>query len=200
MINENDYYSVLGVQKEAPNDEIKKAFRQLAKRYHPDVNKDQQAQDKFREVYAAYEVLSDPHKRGIYDYLLLREVEASKQNLDFIYKRYQKYKEKADKEAEYYSQNPPREEEYSEPQSPMIFHLKQVVGLVFLTILTLMGLAALSAGVYFLFFKSFNGHMVAGYAGILVGGGMLYSSIKGGNVLFFIWKSWYLRYSRNQTV
>lgn len=62
-----DYYAVLGVEKNAPADKIKQAYRSLARKYHPDVNKDPGAEDKFKEIAEAYEVLSDPQKRQEYD-------------------------------------------------------------------------------------------------------------------------------------
>jgi len=63
-----DYYSVLGVSRDAPDDEIKKAFRQKAKQYHPDANpEDAGAESRFKEVNEAYEVLSDEEKRAAYD-------------------------------------------------------------------------------------------------------------------------------------
>ena len=66
-MSKRDYYEVLGVPKDADDKQIKSAFRKLAKQYHPDLNKDKDAPEKFKEVQEAYEVLSDPNKRKTYD-------------------------------------------------------------------------------------------------------------------------------------
>lgn len=66
-MSKRDFYEVLGVSKSATEAEIKKAYRGLAKKYHPDVNKADDATEKFKEVQEAYEVLSDATKRGQYD-------------------------------------------------------------------------------------------------------------------------------------
>jgi molecular chaperone DnaJ len=65
--NKRDYYEVLGVSRNASDDELKKSFRRLAKQYHPDANKEQGAETRFIEINEAYEVLSDPQKRAAYD-------------------------------------------------------------------------------------------------------------------------------------
>src|SRR5580692_12730741 len=63
-----DYYEILGVKKSASAEEIRKAFRKLARKYHPDVNPgDKKAEEKFKEISEANDVLSEPKKRKIYD-------------------------------------------------------------------------------------------------------------------------------------
>ena len=68
MAEKRDYYDVLGVSRTASDEEIRKAFRRLARKYHPDSNpRDKQAEAKFKELNEAYSVLSDPKKKQIYD-------------------------------------------------------------------------------------------------------------------------------------
>lgn len=64
-----DYYSVMGVDRKASDEEIKKAYRKLARKYHPDVSKEPGAEEKFKELGEAYETLKDPEKRAAYDQL-----------------------------------------------------------------------------------------------------------------------------------
>lgn len=65
--SKRDFYEVLGVTKDTSADDIKRAYRKLAKKYHPDINKEADAEEKFKEVQEAYEVLSDPDKKAAYD-------------------------------------------------------------------------------------------------------------------------------------
>ena len=68
-MNYKDYYEILGVKRDAKEAEIKSAYRKLARKYHPDVNKEKTAADKFKDINEAYEVLSDKNKRARYDSL-----------------------------------------------------------------------------------------------------------------------------------
>ncbi|GBG97529.1 molecular chaperone DnaJ [Lactococcus termiticola] len=66
-MNNTEFYERLGVDKNASQDEIKKAYRKMSKKYHPDINKEPGAEDKYKEVQEAYETLSDEQKRAVYD-------------------------------------------------------------------------------------------------------------------------------------
>src|SRR5512134_223678 len=64
-----DYYQVMGVARDASQEDIKRAYRKLARKYHPDVSKEKNAEERFKELQEAHEVLKDPEKRAAYDQL-----------------------------------------------------------------------------------------------------------------------------------
>ena len=64
-----DYYALLGVSRDASPEDIKKAYRRLARKYHPDVSKEKDAEEKFKAIAEAYQTLSDREKRAAYDQL-----------------------------------------------------------------------------------------------------------------------------------
>ncbi|NLC06119.1 MAG: DnaJ domain-containing protein, partial [Erysipelothrix sp.] len=67
MAQKRDYYEVLGISKGASDDEIKRAYKKKARQYHPDVNKASDAEERFKEVNEAYQVLSDADQKAAYD-------------------------------------------------------------------------------------------------------------------------------------
>lgn len=69
MAEYKDYYKIMGVDRDASQDEIKRAYRKLARKYHPDVSSESDAEERFQELQEAYEVLKDPEKRAAYDRL-----------------------------------------------------------------------------------------------------------------------------------
>ena len=92
MADKRDYYEVLGVQKGASEDEIKKAYRVLAKKYHPDLHPgDAEAEAKFKEANEAYEILSDAEKKEKYDRFGFAGVDPSYGAGQGGYERYQQY-------------------------------------------------------------------------------------------------------------
>ncbi len=73
VVEYKDYYQIMGVARDAPADDIKRAYRRLARKFHPDVSKEKDAEVRFKEVGEAYEVLRDPEKRAAYDALGTRK-------------------------------------------------------------------------------------------------------------------------------
>ncbi len=66
-MEKRDYYEVLGVERNSDKEGLKKAFRKLAQKYHPDINKSEEAEARFKEINEAYQILNDDQKRAAYD-------------------------------------------------------------------------------------------------------------------------------------
>jgi len=137
-----NYYKILGVNKHSTNNDIKSSYRNLAKKYHPDVNKEQDAKKKFQSIAEAYEILSDKNKKDTYDRILE----------DIIHKKYSEEKEKSDDYKKYRSwENSAKEKakQYSEmPLDDILKQLKIVAENVFThyVILGMFGVAPLLFG------------------------------------------------------
>ena len=69
-MSKRDYYEILGLERNATDSDIKRSYRKLARQYHPDVNKEDEAETIFKEVSEAYTILSDPQRRAAYDRLI----------------------------------------------------------------------------------------------------------------------------------
>ncbi|MFT6926078.1 MAG: curved DNA-binding protein [Psychromonas sp.] len=84
-----DYYKIMGLKRDASKEDIKRAYRKLARKYHPDISKEPQAEANFKEVAEAYEVLKDPNKRATYDHLdpNLKSWQQADKNSDFEFNR-----------------------------------------------------------------------------------------------------------------
>ena len=100
-----NYYEVLSIPIESSTDQIRQAFRALAKQYHPDLNKQADAATMFRQIFAAYEILSDHQRRAVYDQVFTasRKHEASQPEKE---KPIDEWKRRAYQDAEHYANNP----------------------------------------------------------------------------------------------
>jgi len=100
-----NYYQILGINRKSSKSEIKSAFRKLAKKYHPDINKSNESTAKFIDIYEAYEILSNDEKRKIFDELFFEKEQLIKvdKNYSDAQRNYDFNRSKAKSNAEYYS-------------------------------------------------------------------------------------------------
>jgi len=181
-----DFYQLLGVSLVASDGEIKRAFREMAKVYHPDINKSPEAGETFRVLYIAYATLSDPFKRRIYDKLLQDDFPTSNGNYSRAY--YEKMQRRADMRARNYAAM--QYEEFEETAfSKVSFHAKQSIAFLIFFSMMCAGMVALITGVHYVFEEQFNGAQVTGYGLWAVGGILCYISGKALLGIYEIWRS-----------
>ncbi len=189
-----DFYQLLGVDRQAKPSEVKKAYRALVKQYHPDLNKDPKAINVFQNIQSAYEILSDPYKRSIYDHLLYRKEQKK------AYPHYNpNYKRKTQKAQSYYQARKKGKAHYNkhQPQTKgqfIKFNIKQTIGLTIILAIISVAVILTGMGANFLFFKDFNGSLVAGYFTSAAGLGLIYGSGKAINELVNIWRTGIMNY------
>jgi curved DNA-binding protein CbpA len=170
-----DYYKVLNISENATLEEIKKAFRELAKEYHPDKNKSSDASVKFREVFEAYEILKDKITKEIFDER--RRKFYNKQSAEFNNEKYTKsdayenVKTEANKRAEYFSKMT-----FDDFLQSSIFMLKKATSKFALILMFLFGLFM----IFFGFFAMANTNNSGGF-GFLI---MLFCLAFGGTLMY----------------
>jgi curved DNA-binding protein CbpA len=181
-----DFYKLLGVSLRASDAEIKQSFRQKAKIYHPDINKAPDAGDTFRMLYVAYDTLSDPFKRKMYDEILEGGMIPSEELSNRAYQ--EKMRRRADIRARAYAAM--EYEEFEETAfTKASFHAKQLVAfLIFFTLLC-GGMACFIMGANYVFIEDFNGAKVAGYGFWVAGLLLTYISGKALLDIYEIWRS-----------
>ena len=180
-----DFYKLLGIADGATDAEIKRSFREMAKIYHPDINKSADAGDNFRMLYVAYDTLSDPFKRKMYDDLRRNDFLQTENFWNKAY--YEKMQRRSDMRARGFAEM--EFEKFEESVfSKVGFHAKQILAfLIFFTMLC-GGMACLIMGFHFVFYENFNGAQVSGY-GLWAGAFILcYISGKALLDIYEIWR------------
>lgn len=186
-------YELLGIDRNAEQGEVKRAYRQLAKKYHPDTSDSPNSAYSFQQIQQAYEVLSDPRKRRLYDQRLVwRENRARRQAYASTHaQQAAKAQHMARQRAAYYARMQ-REQMQAETQMDHItFHLKQSLGLFINLVLLVAGVLCTGYGLNFLFVEDFNGSLVAGYFVTGTGVSLIYSMVKAMRILMQIWHQWF---------
>ncbi len=176
------YYEILEISPDANETEIKKAFRTLAKRYHPDVSKEPDAETHFKLLYIAYDILQDPYKRKLYDELQHLKSSAEEEHDT----SFNQWHNNANTHAGRYSRM--KYEEFDNTfLSKIVFHTNQTIAFLFCFGLLVLGMVTF--GLCFIFFKHryFNGAYVLGTGSIIAGSLFLFYGFKG---LIGVFSSW----------
>lgn len=181
-----DFYGLLGIHETASNIEIKNAFRLRAKLFHPDINTDSDASEKFRMLYIAYDTLIDPIKRKMYDQLLKKELTYVDEWVSKA--EYEKNQRRAAMRARMYA-NMQYDKFEARTFSKTTFHVKQAAAFIIFFSLLVIGMLLLHKGYEYVFIEDFNGARITGYAIWGIGGTFCYIS---GRSLLGIFEAWRL--------
>jgi DnaJ-class molecular chaperone len=181
-----DFYNLLGVSLTASDAEIKHSFREMAKKYHPDLNNETDAGDNFRMLYIAYETLTDPFKRKIYDRLLENDFEIPLNRRNWAW--YEKMQRRANLRARQYSEMQYHDFEDS-AFSKAEFHTKQAVAFFLFFSMMCAGMGCFLIGSQYIFNENFNGAQLTGLALWLAGCLLSYISGKALLGIYEIWRS-----------
>ena len=135
-----NYYDILDISINASNEDIKKAFRKLSLKYHPDHNKENDAEEKFIKLFEAYEILKEPYKRNAYNELLNNSVYNDvKTNYENKENNFNEWRATARKEGEYYSKRSYKDfEKTFDRTGQQVFSILFLIGLIFAPILFLL--------------------------------------------------------------
>jgi hypothetical protein len=169
-----NFYEILEVNHRASDDDIRKAFRRLARLYHPDVSTDPEAPDRFRLVYMAYDILQDRRKRALYDELQIMREAQERFSHEADVRAWQRHAAR--------SANTYAEMSFDEFQDTFLsrlgFHSSQVFAFIMFFILLCIGCIGIMAGTHFLFAQGFNGHTLLGYMLLGFGAAFAYTAAK----------------------
>lgn len=193
-----NFYELLGIDRQATEAEVRRAYRNLVKQYHPDVSNKPDTVKSFQLIQTAYEVLSDPQKRAIYDKLLYRReqgLDAHRTGTTFTRSR-ESYYDPNPRRRAYHAYTTARETETESRFEQLQFHAKQLVGVLIVTALFAVGLSLTGFGVLCLFVRDFNGAMVLGYVSTGAGAGLMVSVVKAFRVIATIWRNWFQNRNR----
>ncbi|MGZ5243266.1 MAG: J domain-containing protein [Bacteroidia bacterium] len=181
-----NFYDILEVSPLAEPDDIRNSFRRLAKKYHPDVNADEEASDRFQLIYLAYDILQDSEKRKIYDQIQIMKYSMARtgREIDAMHR----WQYQASRQAQTYSEMP-----FNEFQETFLsklgFHTAQFLAFFMFFLMLCFGISGLLAGGHYIFVETFNGAKVLGYGLWLFGGSFTYASSKALWGIFDVWRN-----------
>lgn len=169
-----DFYQILEISKRASEEDIRRAFRKLARQYHPDVSSDPDAQDRFRLVYMAYDILHDRKKRLLYDELQVMKEAEERFAHEADIRAWQKH---AVRNASAYAEM--SYQEFHETFfSRLQFHSSQVFAFIMFFVFLCVGSSGIMVGLRYLVYGNFEGHTILGYLLIAFGTGFAFTASK----------------------